>query len=188
MKIKRFKNLWTMGLILSASILGLVYLLKIFFPEFVIEVAHTESIVTIGRYIDTHKWAWYLVSLAISFATCYLTCCASCKKKCLTNTETIILIATIVLIYLAREFTPSIYTTLNYCSMITLPLIFKGDFKATVICFCSVNFLQAITLEVRNINTMIADFNVATGLILLIDVYILQVLLYFLFNFKEGDI
>jgi hypothetical protein len=187
MKIKRFNNLWLMGLILSASILGVVYIIKLFFPQFVIEVAEFESITRIGHYIDNHKWAWYLFSIVISFITCYLTCCASCRRSKLNNKEIVILLATILILYAVREFLPMQFTVLNYASLIVLPCIFKGDFKATAICFTSINLLQTMTLEIRNLSSMIVNFNFASSLILLIDVYIFQVLLYFLFNYKKEE-
>lgn len=187
MKVKRFKNLWTMGLILSAVILGAIYLLKIFVPEFVIEVAHIESIVNIGHYIDTNKWAWYLVSSILSFFTYYLICCGCCEKKFLNNKETLIVVATVIIMYAIKEFLPSQYTACNFISMILLPLLMKGNFKNTVITFSALNLLQTITLEIRGLSLLIIDFNYATLIILMIDYYILQVLLYFTFNFEKEN-
>lgn len=76
MKIKRFENVWIMGLILSGAILLFLYILKLIFPSFVIETAQNEQICKIGRYIDTHKWAWYLASSILSFTLYYLSCCS----------------------------------------------------------------------------------------------------------------
>lgn len=81
MKIKRFENVWIMGLILSGAILLFLYIIKLIFPSFVIETAQNEQICKIGRYIDTHKWAWYLASSILSFTLYYLSCCACCRKK-----------------------------------------------------------------------------------------------------------
>lgn len=185
MKIKRFNNLWFMGLLLSAVILGAIYFLKIFMPQFVIEVAHIESIVRIGHYIDTHKWAWYAASFILSFITYYLVCCASCKVKKLNAKQILIVVASVLLLFLVKEFLPNQYTSLNISSMVLLPLIMKGDFKATVVVFVLTNFLQTMTLEIRNLALMISDFNFATLIILSIDYYVLATLLYFYFNFKE---
>lgn len=185
MKIKRFNNLWFMGLILSASILGVIYFLKICFPSFVIEVAQIDSITRIGHYIDTHKWAWYLATFIITFVSYYLICGASCGVKKLTAKQNLIIVITILILFLSREFLPAQYTALNFISMILLPLLFNGEFKNTVVVFSFVNFLQTITLEIRGLSLMIADFNFATFTILMIDVYILESLLYFLFNFKK---
>lgn len=184
MKIKRFDNLWLMGLILSASILGVVYLLKLIVPQFVVEVAQIDSIVSIGRYIDTHKWAWYLASFVVSFITYYLTCCACCKKTKLNYKEIIMVIVTILVLFAIREFLPTQYTSANISSIVLLPFLMKADFKATVILFVSTNFLQTITLDIRGLALIVTDYNFATSLILTIDYYILLSLLYFYFNFK----
>ena len=176
-----------MGLILTASILGAIYLLKIFFPEFVIEVAQVESITRIGHYIDAHKWAWYLASFAISFLSYYLLMGACCEKRIIAYKEIFSIVVTIIILLVVRELLPAKYTVLNYCSMLILPMVYGGKFKNTVIWFSSTLFLQSITLEIRNKGLMVADFNFATGLILLIDFYILEALLYFMFNYKEGE-
>jgi hypothetical protein len=188
MKIKRFNNLWAMGLIISAALLGAIYLLKIIVPEFVIEVAHIDSIVAIGHYIDEHKWAWYLASAIVSFVSYYLICCACCKKKSLNGVEIIIVVSTILILFIIREFLPSQYTSANISSMILLPFIMKADFKATTVVFVATNFVQTITGEIRNIAALITDFNFATALIVTIDFYILEFLLYSYFNFKERSI
>jgi hypothetical protein len=187
MKIKRFDNLWLMGVIISGAILGIIYLLKIFFPSFVIEVAHIESIVNIGHYIDQHKWAWYLASFSLSFFVCYFTFCACCRKKTLTVKETIITIACILILYAIKEFLPSQYTSLNISIMVFMPMLFKGDFKATSISFIVMNFMQTLTLEIRGLALMISDFNFATLIVLCIDSYIIVWLLYCYFNFNKEN-
>lgn len=42
MKIKRFDNIWIMGLILSGTILVVLYVVKLLFPSFIIETAQTK--------------------------------------------------------------------------------------------------------------------------------------------------
>lgn len=187
MKIKRFNNLWLMGLILSATILGAVYLLKIFFPHFVIEVAQIDSITRIGHYIDTHKWAWYVASSVLSFVIYYFLSCASSGKRKLNSKGIFIIIIAIIVGYLVREFANEYYTTYNYVSMIVLPCIFKGKMFNTTICVSFLMFIQVATLSVRNIATLISDINFATLIILMIDYYILVVLLYLVFNFKKEN-
>lgn len=82
MKIKRFENVWIMGLILSGAILLFLYILKLIFPSFVIETAQNEQICKIGRYIDTHKWAWYLASSnIIVYAVLFVLLCVLQKEK-----------------------------------------------------------------------------------------------------------
>lgn len=187
MKIKRFNNLWIMGLILCAVILVIIYVAKIFFPNFVIEVAQSETICKIGHYIDSHKWAWYLTNALLGFLTYFLLICTVCRKKLLNLKEIAIIITAIIILEVIKIYLPKYYTAVNYSFLILIPFLAKGDFKATTIWFVSNLALQAITLEIRNIVTMISDINSATALILTIDVYILQVLLCFAFNYKKGE-
>lgn len=187
MKIKRFNNLWLMGLILSASILVVIYFLKMRFPQFVIEVAQTDSITRIGHYIDTHKWAWYIVSIILSFFVYYFYCCACCKKKSLSWKEVLYIVGMIAIVYLTREFFPNQYTSVNISSLILLPLLMNGDFKATCVSFIATNFVQTLTGEIRNIMALVSDYNYATFLVVCIDSYIIIGLLYCFYNYKERN-
>ena len=188
MKIKRFNNLWTMGLLISGVILLSIYALKFFMPEFVVEVAQIDGIVKFGHFVDNNKWCWYLASTVVSFTSYYLICCACCRKKWLNRKEVIIILVTIFVLFFIREFMPSQYTSANISSMILLPYIMKADFKATTVVFIATNFVQTLTGEIRNIAALITDFNFATALIVTIDFYILEFLLYSYFNFKERSI
>ncbi len=187
MKIKRFNNLWTMGLILCGVILGIIYFFKLFFPQTVIEIAQIDSITKIGHYIDNHKWAWYLATTILSFCSYFLTCCASCKKYYLDLKEIIIILISILILFFVKEFVPSQYTSLNISITVLLPFIMGADFKATVVMFVSTNFLQTMTLQVRNLSLMISDYNFATLTILMLDYYIFMILLYLFFNYKKGE-
>ena len=187
MKIKRFNNLWLMGLILSASILGVIYFLKICFPQFVIEVAQIDSITRIGHYIDTHKWARHIVTAILSFANYYLICCASANKYTLVKKEYLYVLATILSLSLIKEFLPNQYTACNIISLILLPYLCKGKFKNTLFIFVSANLLQTITLEIRDLMSMVTSVNYATVIILTIDVYILSALWYFYYNYRKGE-
>lgn len=174
-----------MGLILCAAILVGIYVLKLFFPTFVIEVAQIDSITTIGHYIDTHKWAWYLTNGLLGFITYYLLLCTVCKKKILDYKELAIVFITIIILELIKRFLPKQYTAINLSSLLILPLIAKGNLRIAIFWFVATSILQTFTLEIRNLSLMISDFNSATAIILMIDLYILEFLLYFTFNYKK---
>ena len=65
MKIKRFDNIWIMGLILSGTILVMLYVVKLLFPSFIIETAQNEKICLIGNYIDRNA-ANNILKIALS--------------------------------------------------------------------------------------------------------------------------
>jgi hypothetical protein len=184
MKVKKFDNIWTMGLILSCGILVFYYLIKIIFPQFIIEVAHTDSIIMVGRYIDSHKWAWYVCTFLVSFLNYYFYCCACSQRKKLEWKENLVICIGIAILFLSKEFLPNQYQIFNWCSTILIPTLCKAKIKPLTVNIVIINLLQAFTLEIRDLATMVSDYNYATLLVLMIDVYIIQILLYFAFNQK----
>ena len=111
MKIKRFDNIWIMGLILSGTILVVLYVVKLLFPSFIIETAQNEKICLIGNYIDTHEWAWFLSSTVLSFVSYYFLCCACYGKTKLSLIELGIILVAIIIGYLIRKFLNASYYT-----------------------------------------------------------------------------
>lgn len=71
--------------------------------------------------------------------------------------------------------------------MILLPCIMGAKLIPTTITFVSLILVQTFTLEIRNIGVMITDYNFATLLILVIDVYMFQILLYLAMNYKREE-
>lgn len=194
MKIKKFKNLWTMGLVIFGAILIAIYLLKFIFPTFVVGVAEIPSIVAFGNYVDSHLWAYYLFTFATSFIIGYFYCCACCRKKYLSLRDICIVIFQILLMFMVQKFLPEYYLGLNITTMLLCPVVIcafdkNTDIKymySTIITFCIHSLAQVISLSIRDISTIISYPNSATYFILLIDMYIWQVVLYNYYNFKEN--
>lgn len=174
-----------MGLILAGSFLLIVYFAKIFFPSIVVEIAQLDCICKIGCFLDSNLWASLIVSSLLSFFIYYFYCCACCRKRRLNKKEVAIIVLTIVLLLAVKSLLPKQYTAINISTMVLLPLLFKGDFHATTVCFVSTNLLQSITAEIRNFGTMIIDYNYASLIVLMVDYYIFIWLLYCLFNYKK---
>ena len=187
MKVKKFNNLWTMGVVLSGALLLLVYVAKTIDTTWFLGIAQSPAVLRVGNYISTHTWAYYAASGALSFFIYFFYCCACCKKLYLNAKELLIVAMAIILLFLAQRFIPKQYTAINMSMMIILPAVFCGKLGATAFCFTTTSLIQSITLEVRNLNTMIANYNFATMLILMIDYYIVLVLLYFLLNYRREE-
>ena len=193
MKVKKFRNLWTMGLILFGAILIALYVAKIFYPEFIVGIAEIESVVKFGEYVDTHQWAYYLFTFITSMFVYYFYCCACCRKKGLKFFEFCLVALVVIALFIVQKYLPQYYFGLNMVSLIVLPMwICKLnkvlDIKylySTGFTFSVYSIAQVLSLEIRNISTMVAYPNSATYTILLIDVYICLVLLYNYFNYKE---
>lgn len=195
MKIKKFNNLWTMGLILIIAILLVFNIAKWVFPEFVIEVAQTPQIVKFGQYVDTHKWAWYLFSIFNSFILSWFYCCACLRKKYLNIKDIVVTLIFIGLTYVFLEYLPQQYVGLSLTIQILHPMVLaiinkNQDYKvlySTGICFAVNNICQLFSLTIRGLDKLITIPNTATFTILTIDLYIWMVLLFFTFNYKKEN-
>ena len=195
MKIKKFKNIWTMGLVLSFVMFGILILIKSIFPNFVIEVAQIDSVVAFGNYIDSHMWAYYLYDGIISFITYYVYCCACCRTKKLDAKKCILIIAFILVGNLIYEFLPVLSLTISYIYLLLLPTLFiamdkKQDIKylySTATCFVIHAVSQILIKKIRGIDSAITYPNSATFTLLIIDGFILLFCLYFLYNKKGGE-
>ena len=193
MKIKKFTNLWAMGLILFGAILVALYIAKIFFPEFVISVAENEHIVAFGNYVDTHWWAYYLFNFAFSYACAYFFCSACCRTMKLKPLYLLIILIATVVIFLAQAFLPQYSLVLNMVIMLATPIVILFLEKengieylySTSITYIAHFLCQLFTLEIRGISTLISYPNSATFTILTIDGFILLVFLCKFFR-KKG--
>lgn len=193
MKVKKFKNLWLMGLILFSLILIGLYIAKIFFPNFVVGVAQIPAIVKFGEYIDNNLWAYYLFNFVTSFIIYYFYCCACCRKKLLSWKDCLIVTVINIILFVIQRFVPEHYLTANFLSLIILPCVICvldkrieiKYFYSTCIVFTVHTLAQLFSLLIRDISTLISYPNSATYFILLIDMYVWLILLYNYFNFKE---
>ena len=193
MKVKRFKNLWTMGLILCGAILVLFYVAKIFFPQFIVGVAEIPSIVAFGEYVDTNKWAYYIVVPLYSYISGYFLFCACCKTYKMNWKGNVVLVSSIVISLLIQKFLPNIYAPYNYVSLVAQPFIIlcvnkqisKETFISVCVCFIVDVMSQALSMQIRDIVMMTTKINFATFNMLLIDGLIWRILLYLFFNNKN---
>ena len=195
MKIKRFNNLWTMGLILFGALLLVFYIVKTIFPQFIIGIAEMPSIVKFGNYVDTHIWANLLFSFVVAYLGGYIYYCACYRKRKLDLIENLVLIGFTLLSFLFQYVLTEIYAPYNYVVLILQPFIvlcIKKDFSSKYlvslcVCFTVDIMSQALSLSIRNIVLMSTQLNSATMFILMIDGLIWRVLLYLFFNNKKVE-
>ena len=192
MKVKRFNNLWAMGLILFGVLLVAFYVAKIFFPQFIVGVAQTPSIVKFGNYVDSNNIYIYLFNGITSFIPMYLFGCACCRVTKLKFVENLFLVILFIVSCLVQEFIPTQSFTFNVCGYFIFVLFICTNRKiknykvlySTIICYLITAFAQSLSLEIRDVSTLISYPNTATYFILLIDLYIWSGLLYLFFNYK----
>lgn len=193
MKIKRFDNLWAMGLILFGIILVAFYVLKIFFPEIIVGVAEIPQLVEIGNFIQSSKILLHLFNITTGYINSYLFSCACCRVYKLNWKGNVVLLVSLLLLSLVMEFYPQHYSSINFVVLIAVPFLIayinkcisKEIFASTVICFCLDILFQVFSLVIRDLTVMTVYPNIVTILVLLIDVYIWRVLLYLFYNYKN---
>lgn len=193
MKIKRFNNLWTMGLILTGAILVLFYIAKIFFPELIISIAETPRVVKFGNFVQSNKWRFQAFNFVSGYIHGYILCCACCRSYKLNWKSNIILFLISLILILVSEFYPMQYTSLNCASMVIAPFLMclankklsKETFTSTIVCFSLELLFEFLSLVIRNLLVMTKQQNVATMCILMIDLFIWRVILYLFFNNKN---
>lgn len=193
MKIKKFGNIWTMGLIIFGSLLAILYLAKLLFPSFVVEVAELPRIVQFGEWVDSHWWSYDIFNGLTSFFILYLYCCACCRVRKLDYCECCAIVASIIMSVLVQDFWQNFFVYYNFMVYVFLPMliVFKRKIKdvsvfySTCACFLITTLAQCVSLEIRGIYSVVSYPNTATYIVLLIDLYIWSVLLYLFFNNKK---
>lgn len=195
-KVKKFDNIWTMGLILFGAILVFFYIAKLFFPEWIIGVAETPRIVEIGEYIDGHIWCFHLFNIVVGFIGGYIYCCACLRTYKLSTKALLLFTFEVVLIWLCSLLMPQYYTIVNYLFFIISPITLclienklnKYTLFSTFICFFVDVIATMVSLKIRDLFVYLNNVNSATMMILIIDTWIWRILLYLYFNEKrKGD-
>lgn len=193
MKVKRFDNLWTMGLILTSAILVLFYIAKIFFPELIVGVAEISFFVKLGNFVQSNKWYLHIFNFITGYVHGYIFFCACIRKTHLNWKNNLILAAELILLRLFSEFYPTQYTTFSCAFMAITPFFMclfdknlgKDTFTSTIVCFSLELAFEFLSLVVRNLLVMTTQPNAVTVLVLMIDVFIWRIMLYLFFNNKN---
>lgn len=193
MKVKRFNNLWAMGLILCGAILVAFYVLKIFFPHFIIKVAEIPRLVKFGNWVQSNKWYLHIFNFITGYIHAYILYCACIRKPYLSWKGNVVLVVSLVTLRAIAEFYPIQYSALNLAFMVIMPFIVciieknlnKETFVSTVGCFALELAFEFLSMSVRDLTRLTPCVNIMTVLILMIDVFIWRILLYLFFNYKN---
>lgn len=173
-------------IILTIVFLFVVYVAKIFFPEWFVLTITNENIIAFGNYVDTHLWADVLATFVGGYVTYLIYCCACCGKWRLNWKDNLIVLLASILNVLIWYFANTFYLHFSVVVMFALPLIFDAKFKNTVIVYSFHGLAQILSLSIRDIGLMLPSYNYASLLILSIDAYLWLSFFYLLYNIKEN--
>ena len=181
------KKVFIAMLVLTISFLTLLYVAKIFFPYEFVMIIQNEKLIEIGNFIDSHKWAYYLVSALTAFVTYWLYICACCGKKYLKWWECLIVVGVIGGSFLVNEYDATFAMYYSIFAMVILPAIFKGDLKRVAIVYPIHGIAQILSLKIRSLPLLFATFNSLIGLFMTFEMYLWLVLFYVIFNYNKKE-
>lgn len=179
------KKLYISMIVLIISFLVAMYVLKIFFPQQFVMAVENERLISIGNYIDSHKWAYYLFGIFTSFVTYHFYCCAVCKRLYLKLWQYLVILATIGLNIGFTFIDTRISSYISIMSFVVLPFIFKANLKEVAIVYPIHGLAQILTLSIRNLPTYIQYCNMLFATMLTFECYLWLILFYIIFNLKK---
>ena len=175
-------------LVLSIVFLVGMYVLKIFFPQEFMMTIQNENIISIGTFIDNHKWLYYICCGVTAFITYYLYCCACSGKLYLKWYECLYIISAIVLVRLVSFYDENMWSILSWCSFVVLPALMGNNLKRCALIFSFHTISQGLSLKIRGLMMYLATNNFITVTLLAIDMYLWLLLFYVIFNYKKKEI
>lgn len=161
------------------------YVLKFFFPEQFVMSIENPALISIGQYIDSHQWLFYLFGIFTSFITYWFYLCAVCHRWYLKWYECLMVLGIIGATIGLSFVDANLSTALSYASFAFLPAIFGSDLKSVAICYSIHIPNQFITLSIRNLMAYVATRTTLNIMLLSIDMYLWLMLLYFCGNYKK---
>lgn len=178
---------------LVCAFLVAFYVIKIFFPEWFVLQVENERLIKIGSFIDQHWWAYEMLCSFTSFLIYYLYLGAVKSKLFFNWKEIVAILVAIVITHTIYWLEPAFYSNIAFLSFVVLPLICyeEGCYKRLCVTI-SIHFIcQILSLNIRNIGTILSTFNSVTLLMLTLENYFWLLLLFLYFNynkiFKKGE-
>lgn len=174
-------------LALCVSFLAGCYFLKIFFPQEFVMAIENQKIISIGNFIDSHKWCYYLCCTITAFITYWFYVCACCEIKCLKVWQSIVIIIAILFSFVLNEINPNIAMYYSFAVMIILPASFKGKLTNVSVVFTIHLLAQYLSLNIRNFPLLLSNINYAIYFLMGIESYLWLALFYIIYNFKKEN-
>lgn len=181
------KKVFVSMLVLTIVFLVSLYIAKIFFPAQFVLAIENETLISIGTFVDTHKWCYYLVASITAFITYWLYLCACCGKKYLNLWQSLIVVLVIGISFILNEYSPNIAMYYGLCIMIILPAILKGKLLNVAIVYSTHIFAQYLSMNIRSLPLLFSTFNSLIGLVMTLECYLWLLLFYIIFNYKKKE-
>lgn len=180
------KKIATTLLILCIAYIVGYYILKFVFPEKLLLVATDPNILRLGEFVQSNVIIENTFRIMTSFITYYLFSCACTGRFKFKWYEFIIILVFSVISRLCTIYFPNLYTHTATSIMLLLPTILRGKLLYTSISFILHGYLTQFLLEIRGFETIILQYNLVSGIVLMIEGFVWLIILTILFYLKEN--
>lgn len=183
------KALYVSMLVLVGVFLAAMYILKGFYPQEFVLAVENQTIINIGKYIDSHGWLYTVCCMFTSFITYWLYICASSHRLFLKWYECVILlIASLGIRLIGLYVDTDLRTVISMCSFFVLPAVMGCDLKTLSVVYTVHSISQFLTLKIRNLPLFFTNIpNFVNMILLTLECYMWLVLMYIIFNYKKGE-
>lgn len=172
-----------------------LYVLKIFFPEEFVMAMQNDAFITIGNYIDTHKWSAILFGFIIGFVGDYLYFGAVCRQKKLHWSLILIMIVyglAYAMFYNLADVNlvislSNIIIAIQSCYMILTPMLYTKELKPLSVTYCVTSIAQLLALNIRNLAMLITNANSIVNFAMCFESFLWLILLFCLFNYNKKE-
>lgn len=175
---------------LCIGYLSIFYILKFFFPQLLIQVIASPTLIRLGEFINSWIGFSVIVNVICVFITFYLFACSSCGRFKFTPKEIIICSVLVIFNIIVYYFLTELYTHISISSMFIVSCICKGKLSYTTISFSIHGLLSQFLFAIKGFDTIIYEvqkIGTLSALVVGTEGYFWLLLLAIIFYFKENN-
>ena len=172
---------------LCVGYLLVFYVLKFFFPELLIQVIASPTLIRLGEFISIWIGFEYIISGITLYITFYLFACASSGKFKHEWWKHLIIFGFVVVESVICDLLPELYTHTSISLMLITAVICKGNLIYTTISFTIHGYLSQFLASIRGFETVFTYINAVSGILLNLEAFVWLMSLSIMFYLKERN-
>lgn len=161
------------------------YILKFFFPELLIQVIASSTLIRLGEFISIWVGFEYIISGITLYITFYLFACASSGIFKHHWWKHLMILGFVIVESVIFDFLPELYTHTSISLMLITALVCKGNLSYTVISFTIHGYLSQFLASIRGFETIFTYINAVSGILLNLEAFVWLISLSIMFYLKE---
>lgn len=172
-------------LILCSIYIVAFYVIKLIFPNILLQEITDPNILKLGEFIQNHIVITYIYYILSTYLTFYLFVSASKGNFKLKWQELLYILGGTAICILVSKLKPDLYVHTSTSVMFLLAWICKGKLSYSTISFVVHGFLSQFLTSIRGFETIITQINIASGIVLSFECWVWLLMLGLLFYLRE---